>query len=169
MEQIYKKEKHMKKVLSLILAAVMMMSLLAACGKANKEVDVDLVEFYNTLEEKYDWGGGFMVDIEGEILENYYPGLDAIEKEQFIAKTPIVGSVNEVVFVKCKNKDDVAKVAEIMQGRIDAQADGGAWYPAACEAWGRGKVITNGRYVAMIACIEFQEEVEAAFNACFNK
>ena len=56
-----------------------------------------------------------------------------------------------------------------MQGRIDAQADGGAWYPAACEAWGRGKVITNGRYVAMIACIEFQEEVEAAFNACFNK
>lgn len=158
----------MKKVLCVILAVVMMMSMLAACG-GSKEPDVDLTAFYNTLEEKYDWGGGFMIDVEDEMLENFYPGIDAIEKEQFIAKTPIMGSVNEVVFVKVKNKDDAAKAAEILQGRIDAQADGGAWYPEACEAWGRGKVITNGSYVAMIACVESQEEIEAAYNALFTK
>lgn len=157
----------MKKYVAMMMAAVLLMGVLSGCGGKKQEETVDLSAFYAGLEETYDWGDGYMVDIEGEILENYYPGLDAIEKEQFIAKTPIMNAVNEVVFLQCKSEDDAQQAAEILQGRIDSQASGGAWYPEAIEAWGRGSVIRHGTYVAMIACIQDQTAVEDAFNALF--
>ena len=160
----------MKKMMTLILAALMLVGTLSACGgsKEAPAANVDLTTFYADIEEDNDWGGGYMADIEGEMLESYYPGLAAIETEQFIAKMPLMSAVvNEVVFLQCKNEEDAAAAAAILQERVTMQAEGGAWYPESMEAWGKAVVIQNGTYVAMIASAEYQDDIVEEFNELF--
>ena len=161
----------MKRLMTLALAALMLLGLLTACGGSKKEEarNVDLQAFYKELQDSYEyWSDDYLVDIEGEMLESYYPGLADIETEQFVAKMPMMSSVvNEVVFLQCKTEEDAAKAAAILQDRVDTQAEGGAWYPESMEAWSKGSVIQQGTYVAMIASAEHQNDVEERFNALF--
>lgn len=168
----------MKKWFVMALAACMLTGLLAGCGsKEEGSAQVDLSAFYETLAEEYHWSEDpqtsqesdlLMSSVEGELLESYYPGLADVATEQLIVKVPLIGqTVNEVVFAQCKSEDDAASAAEILQSRVDAQAEGDAFYPALLEAWGKAKVIQNGTYVAMIASAEHQTEIEDAFNALF--
>lgn len=158
----------MKKMIALALAAFMMASL-AACGSKKEEAkEVDLTSFYDTLAAEYDWAD-YLADTEGEMLEMYYPGLEEITTKQMIAKAPRMSSVvNEMVFLQCETEDDAAKAAEILQQRIDAQAEGGAWYPESMEAWGRGVVDQQGTYVAMIASAEHQDAIVERWKAQFQ-
>ena len=161
----------MKRLMTLALAALMLLGLLTACGGSKKEEvrNVDLQAFYKELQDSYEyWSDDYLVDIEGEMLESYYPGLADIETEQFVAKMPMMSSVvNEVVFLQCKTEEDAASAAAILQDRVDTQAEGGAWYPESMEAWSRGSVIQQGTYVAMIASAEHQSDIEERFNALF--
>ena len=160
----------MKKTMVLLLAGLMLM--LSACGGNSKQpetVHVDLQAYWDTLQETYKWNEGYMVDIEGEMLEAYYPGLGDIAAKQFIAKMPMMSSVvNEMVFMECETEDDAALAAALLQDRITTQAEGGAWYPESMEAWGRGIVIQQGTYVAMIASAEHQDEIAESFTALFQ-
>lgn len=165
----------MKKVLTLAFA--LMMLLLTACGGSGKNdtpaSDADLQSFYDALAEEFQWEEGYLVDIEGEMLESYYPGLSEISTKQIIAKMPMMSSVvNEMVFLQCETEEDAEKAAEILQDRIDYQVGdennpGGAWYPESIEAWKQGQVIRHGTYVAMIASAEYQDAVAEQFNALF--
>ena len=162
----------MKKWMILVLAAAML--LLTACGSKEAEtVDVDLEAFYGTLEEQYGWSQS-MVDIEGEMLEAYYPGLKDVPAVQLVAKMPMMSAVvNEMAFLRCETEEDAAKAAEILQDRIDYQVGdennpGGAWYPESIAAWEKGEVICQGVYVAMIASAEHQAEIADSFNALFQ-
>lgn len=163
----------MKKLMTLILAA-MMLALAACGGSGNTEtVDADLQSFYDTLAGEFQWEEGYLVDIEGEMLESYYPGLSEIPTKQFIAKMPMMSSVvNEIVFLQCETEEDATKAAEILQNRIDYQVGdennpGGAWYPESIEAWKKGQVIQQGTYVAMIASAEYQDTIVEHFNSLF--
>lgn len=158
----------MKKLITLALAVFMMASL-AACGSKKEEAkEVDLTAFYDTLAAEYDWMD-YLADTEGEMLEMYYPGLGEITTKQMIAKAPRMSSVvNEMVFLQCETEDDAAKAAEILQQRIDTQAEGGAWYPESMEAWGRGVVDQQGTYVAMIASAEHQDAIVESWKAQFQ-
>lgn len=160
----------MKRLMKLMLTALALMGLLTGCGadKEDQPARVDLAEFYAELEDDCDWGDGYMADIEGEMLESYYPGLAGIETEQLIARMPLMSAVvNEVVFLQCKSEEDAAAAASILQERVTMQAEGGAWYPESMEAWGKASVIQNGTYVAMIASAEYQKGIEESFNALF--
>jgi len=160
----------MKRLMTLTLAALTLLGLVTGCGagKEAQAAQVDLTEFYAEAERDFDWGNGYMADIEGEMLESYYPGLADIETEQFIARMPLMSAVvNEVVFLQCKSEEDAAAAASILQERVTMQAEGGAWYPESMEAWGNASVIQNGAYVAMVASAEYQEEIEERFNALF--
>ena len=156
----------MKKLVTVMMTA--MMCLLTACGGTqnaeNTDVkEVNLGEFYTELETEYEWNG-YLVDIEGEMLEGYYPGLSEIPAEQFVAKMPMMSSVvNELVFMECETEEGATQAATILQERIDTQAEGGAWYPESMEAWSRGEVIQNGTYVGMIASASYQDELVERF------
>ena len=107
-------------------------------------------------------------DMEGDMLEGSYPGLADVATKQLIAKAPMISAVvNEIVLAECGTEEDAATAASILQDRVDAQAEGGAWYPESMEAWGRGQVIQEGTYVAMIASAEHQEEIADAFEGLF--
>ena len=160
----------MKKKMVLLLAGLMLV--LSACGGNSgktETVHVDLQAYWDTLQETYKWNEGYMVDIEGDMLEGYYPGLSDIAAKQFIAKMPMMSSVvNEMVFMECETEDDAALAAALLQDRITTQAEGGAWYPESMEAWGNGQVIQHGTYVAMIASAQFQQTWADGFNALFK-
>ena len=160
----------MKRRMTLAIVCLLALSLLTACGGSGaKDVpDVDLAAFCADKAAEYGWDENYLADIEGELLENYYPGLGEIPSKQLVAKAPMMSFVvNEVVFLQCENEEDAAKAAAILQERIDTQAEGGAWYPESMEAWGRGQVIQQGTYVAMIASAEHQEDWADSFNARF--
>ncbi|MBQ5928523.1 MAG: DUF4358 domain-containing protein [Oscillibacter sp.] len=161
----------MKKLMTLALAAIMMLGLVGCGSKKEEQANVDLTGFYNSLATEYGWDDNTMANLtdDPELLEMYYPGLSEINTTQLIAKAPMMSSVvNEFVFLQCETEEDAAKAAEILQTRITAQAEGGAWYPESMEAWGRGVVDQQGTYVAMIASAEYQEDITAKWQAQFQ-
>ena len=160
----------MKKRTILILAAALLLTgLLSACGGSKTETkDVDLTAFYNGLSETYGWEDPYMTEITGDLLESYYPGLQEIPTKQLVARMPMMSAVvNELVFLQCESEEDAVKAAAILQERVDAQAEGGAWYPESMESWKNGSVIQQGTYVAMIASAENQDAIEESFNGAF--
>lgn len=170
----------MKRWIRLLLTGVMLLSL-AACGggsagddSQDAGKDVDLTEVYNSMEAACDWWDeGYMVDIEGEMLEMYYPGLGELAAEQLIARMAMMSAVaNEVALVKCQSAEDADKAEEIFQGRIDYQVGddeniGGAFYPEAIESWKKASVLRQGNCVAMIAVDGMQQELEDIFTQAF--
>ncbi len=159
----------MKKIVLFAMTALLVTGLLSACGgTSGASKDVDLTAFYEETATAYEWDETYMIDLTDDMLESYYPGLKDLAPEQLVAKMPMMSSVvNELVFLQCKSEDDAAKAAEILQARIDAQAEGGAWYPESMEAWSNGVVSQQGTYVAMIASAEHQSEITDSFNALF--
>lgn len=161
----------MKKTMSALCAVLMLAGLLTGCGSSDSgtEQAVELEAFWTEEEEKYQWGEDYFAELDGELLENYYPGLGEIPAKQLITKVPLMsGVVNEMVFAEGETEEDAGKIAEILQRRADEQAAGGAWYPESMEAWEKAQVIVQGRYVAMIASASYQEEIAADFNALFE-
>ena len=159
----------MKRVLTIAMACVLVVGLLAACGGKKETVsDVDLTACFDQMLKDAGFDESYMTDLEGEMLDSYYFGLSEIPTKQFLAKAPMMsGVVNEVVLMQCENEDDAARAVTILQQRITDQAEGGAWYPESMEAWGRGQVIQHGTYVAMIASAEFQSIWADDFNGLF--
>ena len=161
----------MKRYMTALLALALALCTLTACGgkKSNAEtVEVDLPAFYAELEKKFQWNEGYMVDLEDEMLESYYPGISDIPATQFVAKAPMMSSVvNELVLMQCQSEEDAAKAASVLQERVKTQAEGGAWYPESMEAWSKAQVIQHGAYVAMFASASYQQEMVDDFEALF--
>ena len=160
----------MKKRAVWVLAALLLLA--AGCGgqkDGTETAEVSLNSLYAGMEETCGWEEGYMAEIEGELLEGYYPGLSEIPAKQLIARVPAMSSdVNEVVLIQCETEEDAEKAAAIFQARIDAQAEGGAWYPESLEAWKSAKVLREGTYAALIASGQFQESLEEQFSAQFR-
>jgi hypothetical protein len=162
-------EERMKRKMIAILTATLLMLTGCGGGQQAETANVDLESFYSSLQSEYGWSDTYLVDIEGEMLEGYYPGLTEIGLKQMVAKMPQMSAVvNELVFLECETEEDASKAVGILQDRINTQADGGAWYPESMEAWGRGIVLQQGNYVAMIASAEHQDELVEKFNASFT-
>ena len=169
-------EQSMRRWMAGLLAGVLALSL-TACGAKQEEAakDVDLDQVYSDMEAACDWWTeDYMIDIEGEMLELYYPGLGEVEAEKLIIRTAVMSATaNEVALVKCPSEEDADKVQGILQARIDYQAGddeniGGAFYPEAIEAWKKASVQRQGNYVAMIAVDGVQTELEEIFNQSFQ-
>ena len=162
----------MKKIAVWILAAFLLLA--SGCGGQREEgraedSDVALDTLYAGMEEACGWEEGYMADVEGELLESYYPGLSGIPAKQLVAKVPAMSSdVNEVVLIQCETEEDAESAAVILQARIDAQAEGGAWYPESLEAWKAAKVLRGGACAALIASGAHQAELEEQFRSQFQ-
>lgn len=160
----------------MMLACLILAGLLSACGGGAKEPEakqVDLTEVCAAMEEAAELPENYMVDIEGELLEMYYPGLAELDAGQLIARMPMMSAVAcEVALVECQSQEDADRAAEIFQARIDYQVGddeniGGAFYPAAIESWMQASVLRQGNYVAMLAVDGYQSQVEDIFNQAF--
>ena len=172
----------MKRFVTLMMSLLLTAGLLTACGGQKDEggaedAQVSLNSLYAGWAEEYHWSedaasGGpddlLLMDLEGETLESYYPGLAALATEQLVAKAPMMSSVvNEIVLVQCASEEDAEAAAVILQERADAQAEGGAWYPESMEAWTKAQVLREGTYAALIASSQYQEQLASSFREQF--
>ena len=156
--------------------AALLLLTLTGCGgsKAETTPDVDLEKFYEDLAREYGWDENYRVDLEGEMLEGAYPGLDDIEEEQLIVKAPMMSAVvNEIVLMQCDTEEGADQAEQILQERISYQVGdetnpGGAWYPESIEAWKKAEVLRHGVYVALIASAEHQSEIVKRFEQNFQ-
>lgn len=161
----------MKKRAVLVLAALLLLA--AGCGGQGdgaETAEVSLTDLFAGMEESCGWEEGYMTDLEGELLEEYYPGLGEVPAKQLIVRVPAMSSdVNEIVLFQGETEEDAENAAAILQARVDAQVEGGAWYPETQAAWEKARVLRQGgTYAALIASGEFQESLEEQFNQQFS-
>ncbi len=132
-----------------------------------------LQEFFATLQGQYEGLGAMMV-MEGELLENYYPGLSSIAavEEIYLQETMITTANVAVGLVKLSDSassDDVAAVMDVLNARITTQAEGGAWYPASCETWRQGITTSASNYVGMFVYPSEAQAMADLFTQTFGK
>lgn len=170
MQEWERKRARMKKLWPLALAALLMFT--SGCG-GEREQEVDLerscLAGVSALETAGEWEEDYLTDLDGELLEGYYPGLGEVDMKQLVAKVPAMSSdVNELVFLQGETKKDADAAADILQARIDGQVEGGAWYAESQAAWEQAVVLRQGNtYVALIASADQQEQWELWFQGWF--
>ena len=127
---------------------------------------VDLSAFYATVSGQYEFGMITLAD--AELAANVYPGLFDIATEQCLPYINMMTmNTSEIVLVQVTNSSDVDKVKAILQSRIDAQVEGGAWYPSAIDAWqNNSRIVSNGNYIMMVVH-ESCDSIVSDFNALF--
>ena len=105
---------------------------------------------------------------DAELAANVYPGLFDIASEQCLPYINMMTmNTSEIVLVQVTNSSDVDKVKSILQSRIDAQVEGGAWYPSAIDAWqNNSRIVSNGNYIMMVVH-ESCDSIVSDFNALF--
>jgi predicted small lipoprotein YifL len=117
---------------------------------------VDLAAFYSEIMASGGENSPAMMEVAGEYLDAFYPGLAQIAKNQCVVYTPMISAVAcEVAMVECANAADVDAVKAILQARVDSQVAGGAWYPETIDGWqNNSKIVVKGNYVALFVIPE---------------
>jgi len=69
--------------------------------------------------------------------------------------------------VEVENAEDVEKVQEILQARIDAQIAGGAWYPETIEGWENNSRLAVCGNSLMLVVMEDADAIVESFEALF--
>ena len=127
---------------------------------------VDLSAFYTTVTGSYEFGMLTLAD--ASLAEGVYPGLFEIATQQCLPYVNMMTmNTSEIVLVEVTNSGDVDAVKAILQGRVDAQVEGGAWYPSAIDAWqNNSRIVSNGNYIMMVVH-ESCDSIVSDFNALF--
>lgn len=126
-----------------------------------------LSSFFSTLQDKYEGLDSMMV-LDSSLLDTYYPGLSSVPhvEEVLVQETMISVSNVAVALVRLSSDatmDDINAVQSALQGRIDTQADGGAFYPASCDTWRAGVIVSVSKYVGMFVHPEGAQGMEDLF------
>ena len=130
---------------------------------------VDLNAFVASLAAKH--GENFAANanvVEFGMHTDLYPGISDIAANQLVIYQPMMGAVVcEIALAEVTNSADVDAMKALFQARIDAQVQGGAWYPESIEGWkNNSRIVTNGNYVMMIAW-QFCDDAVSDFNGLF--
>lgn len=160
----------MKKLVGIILGMALLLTLAACGGNGDKNGQApDLNQYYeNFMASLGEENAPAMMDVDADMLPQVYPGLENIATKQMVVKTAIISSVPyEFALVELEKEADVQAVSDIFQARIDAQIEGGAFYPMTVEGWQKAEVITQGNVVALICAGGEQEQAVDAFRALF--
>jgi hypothetical protein len=96
-------------------------------------------------------------------LENFYPGLAAVELKQLYAGVaPVTNAPFEIILVEVANEADVQTVLDIFQARVDRES-GDSTYPENAEAWmNKCRITSRGNYV-FLAVLMGSYEIPAQF------
>ena len=177
------------KLISLLLAAALMLGLLSGCGNsAAPETTVpttvpvttaapettapqaelpDLETLYNqgmeVLSQMGDNAPILFPETDVNYLDNFYQGLAAVELKQLYAGVaPVTNAPFEIILVEVANAEDVPTVLEIFQARVDRET-GDSTYPENAEAWmNKCKITSRGNYV-FLAVLMGSCEIPAEF------
>ena len=99
-----------------------------------------------------------------EILNEFFPGIADIEMTQSIfALSPVDNGPVEVDIVEVKNPEDVQKVIDIFQARVDSLSEDST-YPDNAAAWKNNSHVTSrGNLVILSVMTDWYGSVPADF------
>lgn len=139
----------------------------SSSGSSAPASSVDLSAFYTSLTGKYEFPS-FMALADGEIVDNLFPGLNAVDTQQCLVYANMMSmNMGELVLVQVTDSKDVDTVKGVLQARVDTMIDGGAWYPEPTELWtNSSQVVSNGNYILMVVN-ESCDAIVSDFNALF--
>ena len=176
------------KIISLFLAAALMLGLLAGCGNtpapettppattapattAAPETTApqlpDLETLYNQGMEALSQMGEdapiLFPETDVNYLNNFYQGLADVELKQLYAGVaPVTNAPFEIILVEVANEADVQTVLDIFQARVDRECDDST-YPENAEAWmNKCRITSRGNYV-FLAVLMGSAEIPAQF------
>lgn len=116
----------------------------------------DLQQVYQDLmnaqpADAEDLSGVMFETTDKDAINETYPGLGDIELKQEVCYQHAVTGFCEVMLVETASADDVQKVIDIFNARIDTSADD-SFYPETAQIWAQNaQVQSEGNYVALVA------------------
>ena len=150
------------RLFALILASVMVLSLLTACGGEKTQAkDVDLPELWASMEENLELPA--MMELDDDALDFLY-GMDAADLESYVGRIPLM-NVHATEFFMAKVKDGkMDAVKEVLQNRqATLEQQWSQYLPDQYALVKNAKLIVNGNYV--LFCIsEDADTVADLFN-----
>ena len=177
------------KLISLFLAAALMLGLLSGCGNsaapettapttvpqttAAPETTApqaelpDLETLYNqgmeVLSQMGEEAPILFPETDVNYLDNFYQGLAAVELKQLYAGVaPVTNAPFEIILVEVANEADVQTVLDIFQARVDRES-GDSTYPENAEAWmNECRITSRGNYV-FLAVLMGSAEIPSQF------
>lgn len=158
----------LKKIVTLAMAAVMAIALVACGNTASEPVDLAAFGEKYVTEKVVPSLLDTETDMGKDVMEMSFPGLSEIETQQCLLYVSVMSMSNgEMVLVQTNNSDDVAKVKEVLQARIDSKL-AGFLYPSETEIWtNNAEIVENGNYVALVVS-EDKDTIVEEFNALFQ-
>ena len=152
----------MKKLIVLILAAVMLLSI-TACGGAEAQ-SVDLQQIYSTYESTLP---AMMVLDEGTMMN--FLGISAEDCTQVVAAICADGlRADEVWLIEAKDTAALEKLTNLANTRLAAKMDETISYnPEQYLVCEQGVVLTEGLYLAFLVSPDV-DTFKASFEAAFN-
>ncbi|MBQ4153479.1 MAG: DUF4358 domain-containing protein [Oscillospiraceae bacterium] len=139
----------MKKSLSLILAAVMALLLLASCGATTLKVDVN--EAAEVLKNDLSYAGS-MEELTENMLESTYEGIDVETIASFKAYISADATAEEIAVFELKDEGAAKAMKAAMDERIISQKEIYSSYsPEGAARLDKGVVKQAGKYV--ILCV----------------
>lgn len=145
-----------KAAFAAVLCLLLCMGVMAGCGNSADSESYDLQQVYQDLlaaqpEGTDDLAGVMFETTDAAVIEEFYPGLGAIELKQEVCYQHAITGFCEIMLVEAANKDDVQAISDIFYQRIDVAADD-SFYPETAQLWAQNAVVqTSGNYVAMAA------------------
>ena len=149
----------MKKIVSFLFATIMLITIGGCSEKKNSpEPGTELSTFYQAVIENQPEDKEALILFEEHnpgLISSFYPGLEEIElNQQAYYMPPIATHPCEIVLVEVANENDVQKVVDIFQERIDMGADN-TTYPESAQGWlDYAQVHQSGNFVCMIVLPE---------------
>lgn len=171
----------MKRIPALFLTVLMLAALLVGCGEkkpaepaqpdngqTETQESVDVNALYEKGMASFAANGKeappLMQENNMEFLNELFPGIADIEMTQSIfALSPVDNGPVEVDIVEVKNPEDVQKVIDIFQARVDSLSEDST-YPDNAEAWKNNSHVTSrGNLVILSVMTDWYGSVPADF------
>ena len=154
----------MKKVLSLMLALVLVLGLAACGGKTEEVADVDVNALYDSF-------GQYMPDMffpDEDTMMNFL-GIDAKDCQQYMVAICAEGMrSDEVWLIQAKNASSLEKLKKLAETRIEAKKDETVSYaPDQYVVVEKAVVLTKGNYLALLISPDV-DALKAGFEAAFQ-
>lgn len=155
----------MKKVILSITSVLMVLTMLAACGKS-VATDIDVKAVYDKITESVTMPEE-TIELTADDLIDYY-GIESDKVAELAAVQDACGYKDEIVIIKAVDDASAAEIETLLNKHIEYQKDSMKNYdPAQYNILGSSEVIANGVYVAMFISSD-QSKMAEIYNGFFK-
>jgi hypothetical protein len=150
----------MKRLIAVLIACLCFLS---GCGGSGKGggLSVTPVEAAEQIYSQVEFKDNLLA-AENDVLENYYPGIGALADNAVAFISGSGGTAEEIAVLQAKNIDDVEKLRELAENRVEELKFRFENYvPAEMVKLDSATVVVKGDAVFLVICDDAQSAADA--------